>query len=247
MSHKRSPSGWNDVAQWYDGWVGKQGSYFHQKLAIPTLLKSLDLDATQQVLDVGCGSGVLAPHIAKSQVHYTGIDISQKLIQKARQYHKAHGNFLVCDSRKMRNYLPQSAYDVTVFLLSIQDMNPLDKVISNVAYCLKTGGTLAILMTHPCFRIPRQSGWGHEKSKKLQYRRIDRYLTPLKIPMKQHNRGVTISFHRPLSAYINTLADYGFVIDKLDEITTFESGTSKAEKRANDEFPIFMLLRAKKL
>jgi len=247
MSHKKSPSGWNDVAHWYDGWVGKQGSNFHQKLAIPTLLKSLELDATKHLLDVGCGSGVLAPHIAKSHATYTGIDISPKLIQKARNYHKTHGNFLVCDARKIRNRFPKSSYDFAIFLLSIQDMNPLENVISNIAYCLKTGGTLAILMTHPCFRIPRQSGWGYEKSKKLQYRRIDRYLTPLKIPMKQHNRGVTISFHRPLSAYINTLVDYGFVIDKLDEITTFESGKSKAEKRANTEFPIFMLLRAKKL
>lgn len=246
MSHKKSPSGWNDVAHWYDGWVGKDGSHFHQKVAIPTLLQSLELNHTTHVLDVGCGSGVLAPYIAKLSAHYTGIDISRQLIQKAKKYHHDKGQFRVLDARKMSKSLSHSIYDIAVFLLSIQDMNPLDNVMRNTARVLKSDGTLAILMTHPCFRIPRQSGWGYAKSKKLQYRRIDRYLTPLKIPMKQHKQGVTISFHRPLSAYINTLAAHGFMIDQLDEITTYQHGSNKAEQRANDEFPLFMLIRAVK-
>jgi len=247
MSHKKSPSGWNDVAYWYDGWVGKHGSHFHQKIAIPTILNSLELDHSNHVIDIGCGSGVLAPYITQTQARYTGIDVSRKLIQKAKQYHKNHGEFQICDARKLHHNLTASAYDRAVFLLSIQDMNPLDEVIYNASYVLQTSGTLSILLTHPCFRIPRQSGWGYEESKKLQYRRIDRYLTPLKIPMKQHQHGVTISFHRPLSTYINTLAQHNFVIDKLDEITTYQDGTSKAEKRANEEFPLFMLIRCRKL
>lgn len=247
MSHRKSPSGWNDVAHWYDGWVGKDGSHFHQNVAIPTLVESLKLHKIKHVLDVGCGSGVLAPHITQSGAHYTGIDISQKLIHKAKSYHTNHAQFRVLDARKLARSLPEASFDVAVFLLSIQDMNPLDQVIANVAQVLKSGGTLAIFMTHPCFRIPRQSGWGYEKSKKLQYRRIDRYLTPFKIPMKQHRQGVTISFHRPLSAYINTLGSHGFMMDKLDEITTYEAGNNKAEQRAHDEIPLFMLIRAIKI
>lgn len=244
MSHKKSASGWNDVAQWYNGWVGKDGSDHHQNLAIPALLDCLNLNQTQHVLDIGCGNGVLAPYISRSKADYTGIDISPKLIQLAKQHHGKHGKFLVCDARKIRRQLAQGAYDGAVFLLSIQDMNPLDGVLQNASYALRDGGTLAIVMTHPCFRIPRQSGWGYEASKKLQFRRIDRYLTPLKIPMKQHKRGVTISFHRPLSAYINTLAECGFVIDRLNEITTHQSADNKAEQRANNEIPLFMVIRA---
>ena len=64
--------------------------------------------------------------------------------------------------------------------------------------------------------------------------------------MKQHKRGTTISFHRPLSEYINTLGRYGLLVDKLDEITTYEDGKNNAERRANDEIPLFMLIRARK-
>lgn len=246
MSHKKSPSGWNDVAQWYDGWVGKDGSEHHQQLAIPALLDCLELQANQAILDIGCGSGVLAPHISKAQAHYTGIDISPKLIQTAKGYHGKQGNFRVCDARQLRGQFKPESFDKAVFLLSIQDMNPLEDVLRNAAYALRGGGMLAIIMTHPCFRIPRQSGWGYEASKKLQYRRIDRYLTPLKVPMKQHKQGVTISFHRPLSVYINTLAACGFMIDKLDEITTYQAVNDKAQQRANEEFPLFMAIRARK-
>lgn len=246
MSHKRKPSGWDDVAQWYDGWVGRDGSHFHQQLAIPAVLSALNLEKSSQILDVGCGSGVLAPHIVASGAMYTGIDISPKLIKTAKKHHYKSGKFIVGDARKLSNSLKQSAYDEVVFLLSIQDMNPLEKVMYSASQVIKTGGTIVLLMTHPCFRIPRQSGWGYEQTKKLQYRRIDRYLTPLKIPMKQHRQGVTISFHRPLNMYINTLAQYGFVVNKLDEITTHQSGENKAEQRAYDEIPVFMLIRAVK-
>jgi hypothetical protein len=140
----------------------------------------------------------------------------------------------------------EGSFDACAYLLSIQDMNPLGEVLENAAYALRGGGIVAIVMTHPCFRIPRQSGWGYERERKWQYRRIDRYLTPLSIPMKQHQRGATISFHRPLSAYINTLAACGLLVDRLDEITTYQQGNSRAERLANAEIPLFMGLRARK-
>lgn len=61
MAHKKSPSGWDNVASWYDGWVGQNGSDHHQKLAIPSLLDCLSLDKNTNLLDIGCGTGVLAP------------------------------------------------------------------------------------------------------------------------------------------------------------------------------------------
>ena len=246
MTHKKSPSGWDNVASWYDGWVGKHGSDHHCKLAIPALLNCLDLNDRTKLLDIGCGSGVLAPYIAERGADYTGIDISPKLIATAKRHHKGKGKFKVGDARKLSGIFAPRSFDTCTFLLSIQDINPLETTIRQVYNILLDGGTLVMLLVHPCFRIPRQSGWGYEKARKLQYRRIDRYLTPLKIPMKQHKRGVTISFHRPLSAYINTPGECGFMIDKLDEITGYQSGGNKAERRANEEFPLFMAIRARK-
>lgn len=247
MVQKNKPSGWDNVATWYDGWMGKDGSRHHQNFAIPALLNSLDLNPSQSLLDIGCGSGVLAPYLAAKGIHYTGVDISPKLIAIAKRNHGKSGKFLLGDARKLPKLFAPNSFDACSFLLSIQDMNPLETVLQSASAVLATGGIVAILMTHPCFRIPRQSGWGYEDGRKLHYRRIDRYLSPLNIPMKQHNQGATISFHRPLSAYINALAEAGFVVDKMDEITGDIAAESKAERLIQAEIPLFMALRARKL
>ena len=253
--HRPQPSGWEAVANWYDGWVGKGGSEYHRQIAIPALLEVLAPSPGEQILDLGAGQGVLAPFIAEAGAKYTGVEISPKLLALARQYHGEHGRFLRGDARHLDQIstMGKEYCDAVVFLLSIQDMNPLDAVLNSAAWALKPGGRVVMLLTHPAFRIPRQSGWGFDEERKLQYRRIDSYLSELPVPMKQHpgqTSGVTISFHRPLNAYINGLAACGLCVDRLDEIPLGEfalkANRSAAEKRADAEIPLFLVLRARK-
>ena len=87
---------------------------------------------------------------------------------------------------------------------------------------LQKGGKFVIILNHPCFRIPRQSGWGIEEEKKLQYRRIDRYQTDMKIPIqanpsKGNSSESTWSFHHPLSTYSKWIKSAGFQIESIDE------------------------------
>jgi hypothetical protein len=128
-------------------------------------------------------------------------------------------------------------------------MNPLEEVLQAAAWALQEQGRMVILMTHPCFRIPRQSGWGHDAQRKLHYRRVDCYLTPLEVPLKPYGKrqsGVSISFHRPLHHYINALGECGLLVDQLKEITGQTTG-DKAERRAAREIPLFLGIRARKL
>lgn len=246
---KQSPSGWDPVADWYDGWVGPHGSDHHRRLAIPAVMDLLQPQPDEQILDIGCGQGVLAPHISDSGAAYTGVDIGNKMISKARQHHRGKGRFLRGDARYLHKVsgLRAASFDAAVFLLSIEDMNPLEEVIQSAVWSLRQGSRIVILMRHPCFRVPRQSGWGYDPERKLRFRRVDSYLKPLSVPMKAYqdsDTGKTISFHRPLSHYINTLSQYGFLLDHMDEIITHKTGTSRMERRANEEIPLFLGLRA---
>ena len=253
---KISPStSWDPLARWYDGWVGKDGSKHHRNLALPAVMEALAPQPGEEILDLGAGTGVLAPLIAKAGAHYTGLDASEKLLQMARQHHHNLGKFLLGDARRLAAHpqLHAEYYDGVVFLLSIQDMDPLDEVVEGVAWVLKPGGRVVILMTHPCFRVPRQSGWGWDEDRKLQFRRVDRYLTPLPVPLKPYpgESGVSRSFHRPLQDYINTLAQNHLWVDQLIEIPTYKTATTgpraKAENLANQEIPLFLCLRAWKV
>jgi hypothetical protein len=83
---------------------------------------------------------------------------------------------------------------------------------------------------------------GRDDQRKLRYRRIDRYLTPLSVPMKPYpgkTGGAKISFHRPLNEYINGLASCGLLIDRLDEIPSYRASTL-----VDQEIPLFLSLRA---
>ncbi len=244
---------WDPLATWYDGWVGEGGSHHHQKLAIPGTLRLLEVAPGEEILDVGAGQGVLAPHVEASGAKYTGVDASPRLIRMARQRHGKTGQFYVGDSRRLKEIkgVDKECFDAAVFLLSVQDMDPLKEVFENVSWALKRESRLVLFMTHPAFRVPRQSGWGWDEGRKLRYRRVDRYLTPLPVPLKPFpgQVGVSRSFHRPLHVYVNGLAEYGFRVDRLEEIPTYKKARgarAKAENLANKEIPLFLGIRARR-
>jgi ubiquinone/menaquinone biosynthesis C-methylase UbiE len=245
---------WERVAIWYDGWVGDRGSVYHRELAIPAVLDLLQPQPGEQILDIGGGQGVLAPHLTDLGATVTAVDASAKLIAAARRRHaKLRGaRFLVGDARRLpaMSDIEPGAFDAAVFMLSIQDMDPLDDVMRGVDWALGPASRVVLLMTHPAFRQPRHSGWGFDESRKLTYRRIDGYLNEMAVPMKSLGGGLpTRSFHRPISAYVNALADAGFAVDAMLEVPDLPperrpGNAARGDARANAEIPIFLGMHA---
>lgn len=189
---------------------------------------------------------MLAPAVAAAGAHYTGVDISLRLISAARRRHGAAGDFIVGDARQLSSLpLRPHAYDAVTFLLSIQDMDPLDEIFASASWALRSTGRILILMTHPAFRQPRHSGWGYDESRKLRYRRVDAYLTPMRIPMKAIGRHLpTVSFHRPLQSYVAALRHNGFIVSDLREIPDLPSDGSTRVEAKNPDIPLFLGLAA---
>jgi ubiquinone/menaquinone biosynthesis C-methylase UbiE len=237
--------------------VGEDGSNAH-KLLIPKIIGGLAIRSGDRILDIGCGQGILASHVIGKNGSYTGVDISKSLIEKAQKRNPAQQDkkpvFLVGNAHNLKSIqgLTAASFDSAVFLLSIQDMRYPKKAIASAAWALNPGGRLVICMTHPAFRIPRQSGWGYDEKRKLLYRRVDGYLSSLDIPLrKDYTSGKTLtrSYHRPIGTYINTLALYGLHTTGFEEILSPEHENkklSKAEKHALAEFPLFLMITAEK-
>jgi ubiquinone/menaquinone biosynthesis C-methylase UbiE len=245
-------SSWEPVASWYDGWVGDRGSIYHRRTAIPAVLDLLDPQPGEEILDIGAGQGVLAPSVVGRGARYTGIDASPRLIDLARRRHGRNGRFLVGDATALDRVpgLRSHRYDAAVFLLSIQDMDPLQSVLGSLDWALRTTARVVLLMTHPAFRQPRHAGWGFDAGRGLVYRRVDAYLTEMAVPMKSIGDAHTVSFHRPISTYINGLAAFGFATDAMLEIPDLPNGQRPAGRRradrADEEIPLFLALRARR-
>lgn len=241
---------WDPVARWYAGWAGQNGSHYHRTIAVPLMLELLGLRGGDRLADLGCGHGILAPPVATLGARYLGVDLSPRLIGEARRHHARDGRFLVGNVTALPEHklLEQAAFDAVSFLLSIQDINPLEDAIAEAARLLRPGGRLAMVMLHPCFRIPRQSGWGWDEGRGLKYRRLDSYLSPLAVPMQEHEQGTTRSYHRPLEDYAAALNAAGLAVTHIREVADNPAEReSRADRRAAREFPLFLGLRAVKL
>lgn len=240
---------WEGVNKWYSDKTKNGGHYFHQQVILRSLSPLLGLTETSKVLDIGCGSGVLATSIPKNTT-YVGVDNSPSLLQTAKNADKnPRHTYLTGDAT-----LPLSvSHDFThaCFLLSLQNMKDPQAAIKNAADSLVSGGVLVLVLNHPAFRIPRQSSWEIDTASKLQYRRVNRYLSPLEVPITMHpgqtNSAVTWSYHYPIAAYTQFLKAAGCITDVMEEwISNKESvgKASKMENRAREEFPMFLAIRA---
>ncbi len=254
-NNREPETGWEHVADWYAHSAGKDGFEHHQSTTIPALLDLLGPQSGERILDIGCGTGVLAPPIVKAGATYVGVDVSPTMLGYARRQHGHVGRFVLADARALHvtRELVDTSFDAAVFLLSIQDVDPLAAVFSSLTRVLATHARVVILMTHPCFRVPRQSGWVWDGTRQLQSRRIDRYLTPLVVPVEvvgKPSPAATARFHRPLAEYVASLSRVGLAIDRLVEIPSQKGARAgpraDAERTALGEIPMFLGLRARR-
>jgi ubiquinone/menaquinone biosynthesis C-methylase UbiE len=254
MQRKRQPAtSWEKAKDWYDSLVGAEGQYYHRELIIPNLLKLWNLAAIPhpKVLDLGCGQGILARHLPQ-EVPYLGIDIAPSFIKLARQRDPNPLHRYITGDISQPLLKTEGDFSHAAAILVLQNLDKPDGAIKNAAQLLREGGILTLVINHPAFRIPRQSSWGIDERRKIQYRRVDCYMSRLKIPIQIHpgkpsQQTALLSYHWPLSQLCSWLKKEGFLIQTIEEWCSPKQSTgSKArmENKARCEFPLFMAIQA---
>jgi ubiquinone/menaquinone biosynthesis C-methylase UbiE len=253
-SSKSPPTDWGDVANWYDQLVGESGSEFHREVVLPGVMKLLaPLQPGDRVADVACGQGVLCRLLASRGVDVTGVDAAAELIRVAKERGPASIHYHVGDARDL-SFLPADIFTAAACVLAIQNIHPIQPVFEHVARILGDRGRLVIVMMHPAFRGPKETSWGWDEQKKVQYRRVDRYLLPRKSPIVAHpgkSQEYTWTFHKPIEQYVKSLCKSGLLVEAIEEWPSHRTSTSgpraAAENIARKEIPMFMALRAVKV
>jgi ubiquinone/menaquinone biosynthesis C-methylase UbiE len=252
---KDKDTSWGGVSDWYQEHLEGNDTY-HAQVIAPNLMRILDPKEGMRILDLGCGEGYFARLIHKSGAHVVGADIAKPLIDGAKrqspdiEYHVASAENLV--------FSKDAHFDAIICVLALQNMEKLDVVLKECARVLKPGGRSIFVLNHPAFRIPKRSSWGWDDEGKVQYRRVDGYLSSSRAeidmaPGKAKEKGggeKTWSFHRSLQDHMKALANAGFVISRLEEWMSHKKSEkgprASAEDRARKEFPLFMCVEARR-
>ncbi len=245
----RKDTSWQKVSKWYGEIVGDKGHFFHQTVILPKAMDLLEIKKDSRVLDIACGQGVLSRSI-DSSVEYVGVDWSKDLIKEAQRRDKnVKHKYYIADVT--RDIPAKEKFDRAAIILALQNIKEPQAALKNISHKLVPGARFLVVLNHPAFRIPRQSSWEEDKNQKMQYRRINRYLTPLEIPINAHpgqtDSPVTWSYHHSLEDYSKFLFESGFLIERIEEWTSGKQSEGKAarqENRAREEFPMFMAILA---
>jgi SAM-dependent methyltransferase len=118
---------------------------------------------------------------------FIGVDASPKLIEAAKARGPANPcvRFAVRDAKQLGS-IADGSFDAAACVMAVQDVDDAAAMFQQLGLALRPGGRAVIVMMHPCFRVPRQSDWGWDEEKKTQYRRVDRYLSPMQVPIATH-------------------------------------------------------------
>ena len=202
---------WTEHAEWWqDGFTdGADPEYEEQILPLVTE----HLAGRRLVLDVGCGEGQLARRAAAGGSAVVGLDPIEAQVDLARA--RGGGPTYV---RGEAVDLPfgDGRFDAVIACLVFEHLEEPDDAIAEVARVLAPGGRFLFMLNHPLLQAPG-SGWVDDHILEEQYWRVGAYLTE-SIVDEEMEPGVVLPFvHRPLSRYVNAMADHGLFLERMLE------------------------------
>ena len=130
----------------------KRSIIANQKLFEELMCKDLGLNSNHKVLDIGCGRGRVANHMAQmSGAHVTGMNIDPDQLESAKRFAAGHGlsqqcEFVRGDLNEIPYAFPAASFDHIYEIQCIFSLSKdLGKTLKEVHRLLKPGGKFACL------------------------------------------------------------------------------------------------------
>ena len=226
---------YDDVADFYSsGWL----DVYHDAVSL-ALFDLLDSVSDACVLDLACGHGRISREIARRGGRVVGVDLSGKLIDKARAIDANEPlgiSYFKADAAS-GSILQGQLFDAVVSSFGLSDIGNLDGALATVARVLAPAGRFIFSVLHPCFGGGKDvsGSWPSTGSYYDEgWWAADGALSSL--------RGQVGANHRTLSTYVNMMRSHGLVIDKIAEPQPPSEWSAQRPDAAR--LPVFLVARA---
>lgn len=199
MKSKSTRALYDEIGEKY---LRNRSSAFNDYTELPTVMSLIRSAKGKLVLDAGCGPGKHAKDLIAKGASVTAIDVSEKMVNLAREYCDGRGEFFR-GSFEHASFTPVS-FDLIIASLSIIYSRNISKVFNNFGRWLKPGGQLIFSIYHPVRYHEKLKGFDFSKSKKVW--------------ISLHGYDVTVfNYYHPLEKYFTALHENGFAVSKFIE------------------------------
>jgi len=250
---------WDQNADLWADHVRKGWDYYREYFNNPAFFEFVGAVTGKTALDAGCGEGYNTRLLARSGARMTGVDISQKMIDLARQEEQREplGIRYEVASFTDLSLFEDECFDLVVSFMALMDGPDFGGAAREVFRVLRPGGELIFSITHPCF-MTKGYGWVEDEaagSIKLvvsDYFGDQPYVEHWKFtegPAPKDARPFAVPvFPRTLSEYVNTLITAGFVLEEIGEPRPSEEACNRHPwlRRWRDHATLFLYVRAVK-
>lgn len=200
---------YDGLADWYDAELANTELGEAARQIVARLLD----EGPGRLLDVGCGTGLLAVTLAERGWSVTGIDISADQLRLAE---KRGAEVLQGDGAAVP--FGDSSFDAAVSMWTHTDVDDFRAVLREIERVLKRRAPFVYLGAHPCFIGPHSRFVSAEGVPVLHpgYRRTQRYTAAPGISPEGLRAKVGAS-HLPLGLFVQAFLDEGFNLEHFEE------------------------------
>lgn len=221
---------WNENAEAWTTLTRAGFDTYRNYLNTPAFLAILPPIEGLKGIDIGCGEGYNTRLLAQQKATLTAIDVSDKLIKKAKntesefplgiEYITASATALPFDDNE---------FDFATSFMCLMDVHNVEKALSEAYRVLKPNGFFQFSITHPCFNTPHRKNLRNANSKTyaievgnyFNYQNgaigewifsdapeeLKKLFPKFKIP----------TFNRTLSQWFKAILHEGFIIEQVNE------------------------------
>lgn len=168
------------------------------------------------VLDLGCGYGWHCKYAAEhGATAVLGTDISQKMLEKARQINAAPQ--IEYRRGAMEDlHFTDASFDIVLSSLAFHYVRDFTPLVQRISGWLRSGGSFVFSVEHPVFTAYGTQDWYYDECGKILHFPVDNYYYEGAREAVFLGEKVT-KYHRTLTTYLGTLLQNGFLLRHVVE------------------------------